>query len=275
MDLSLSILLAWLVMIVLMTGMWLYQRTGRNAGIVDVAWSFGTAAVAIWLVCNAEGDLVRRIVVGIMVGLWGVRLGLHLAVRMTRESQDGRYTRMREKWGENANKRMFIFYQIQAAWAVLFAFPMLSVALNAEPMWGLLDVLAILIWLTSIVGASIADAQLAAFKSRPDSHERVCNVGLWRYSRHPNYFFEWLQWWAYALVAIGSPWWWVALAGALIMLFFLLKVTGIPPAEARLLETRGEAYREYQRITSVFIPMRPRRGYDHARSTHDIGNPAA
>jgi steroid 5-alpha reductase family enzyme len=262
-DVPLSILVAWLAMIVLMTVMWVVQRSTRNAGIVDVAWSFGTALVAVWLIWQADGNPTRRLAVATMVLVWGTRLGLHLAHRMTREEEDGRYTRLRKMWGARAELRLFVFYQIQAAWAVLFALPMLAVALNDKPMFSFIDILAIAIWLTSILGESIADRQLAGFKHRPDSKGQVCQDGLWKYSRHPNYFFEWLQWWAYTLLAIGSPWWWVALAGALIMLFFLLKVTGIPPTEARALESRGEAYRQYQSTTSAFFPMRPRKGMTH------------
>ena len=118
-----------------------------------------------------------------------------------------------------------------------------------------------------IGGESIADAQLARFRSQPASRGKVCEAGLWRYSRHPNYFFEWLHWWAYVMFAIGASHWWIALLlGPVLMLIFLLKITGIPHTEARALESRGQAYRQYQRTTSVSVPW-PRR----SRSEDKLG----
>jgi steroid 5-alpha reductase family enzyme len=115
------------------------------------------------------------------------------------------------------------------------------------------------LWLAGIGGEAVADAQLRAFKAHPASKGRVCAFGLWKYSRHPNYFFEWVVWIGYAVFALGSPWGWAGLASPLLMLFFLLRVTGIPPSEARALATRGDEYRDYQRRTSVFVPWFPKK----------------
>jgi len=114
------------------------------------------------------------------------------------------------------------------------------------------------LWLIAISGEALADAQLAAFKRHAANRGRVCDAGLWRYSRHPNYFFEWLIWMAYAVFAFPSPYGYLALIIPAVMLFFLFKVTGIPATEEQSLRSRGDKYREYQRTTSRFVPWFPK-----------------
>jgi steroid 5-alpha reductase family enzyme len=120
-----------------------------------------------------------------------------------------------------------------------------------------LDSLGVLCWLVALAGESAADRQLARFKADPANRGRVCREGLWRYSRHPNYFFEWIHWWAYVFLAVGSPHWWLAPFGVVAMLVFLTLVSGIPRSEAQALKSRGAGYREYQRTTSAFLPWFP------------------
>jgi steroid 5-alpha reductase family enzyme len=165
---------------------------------------------------------------------------------------------MREERGEGFPRFLLFFYLMQAAWAVLFALPMLLAARNPEP-FGLADRLAIAIWMLSVAGEAVADRQLAAFRRDPANRGQVCRAGLWAWSRHPNYFFEWIHWWSYVLLGFGGPAGALTLLGPLVMLAFLTRVTGIPPTEARLLESRGEAYREYQRTVNAFFPGPPRR----------------
>ncbi len=248
------IAIAWAASAALMTLLWLVQRSRGNAAIVDVAWAFATAALGAWFALSADGDPSRRLIVAAMVLVWGVRLGTHLRQRVGSEREDGRYRRMRDAWGDNTQRNMFVFFQIQALWAVMFALPMLAAARNASAPLGWLDGLGVALWLASLVGASTADRQLARFRSNRANRGTVCRDGLWRNSRHPNYFFEWLHWWAYVCLAAGSPIWWIAPLSVAAMLYFLTKVTGIPPTEAQALRSRGDAYREYQRTTSAFLP---------------------
>lgn len=248
------VLIGWAASASLMTVLWLVQRARGNAAIVDVAWSFATAALGAWFALSADGYPARRLIVAAMVTIWGARLGLHLWRRVGSEREDGRYRRMREEWGEKTQRNMFVFFQIQALWAVMFALPMLAAARNASGPLSWIDALGVTLWATSLVGAASADRQLSRFRSNLENRGTVCRDGLWRYSRHPNYFFEWLHWWAYVALAIGSPIWWIAPLGVATMLYFLTKVTGIPPTEAQALRSRGDAYREYQRTTSAFIP---------------------
>jgi steroid 5-alpha reductase family enzyme len=110
--------------------------------------------------------------------------------------------------------------------------------------------------MVALTGESIADRQLARFRASPSNRGKVCREGLWRYSRHPNYFFEWFHWWAYAWLAVGSPLWWLPILGVVVMYLFLTRVTGVPPTEAQAIRSRGDAYREYQRTTNAFFPGR-------------------
>ncbi len=251
---------AWAVMAALMHGLWLRQRITHNAGIVDVAWSFGTGLLGVAFAALASGDPARRALIGAMAFIWGARLGGHLLARMRHESEDGRYRVLRERWGDGVQRFLLIFFQVQALWAVLFALPMLAAALNPAPGLRPLDLTAGAWWLMAMAGESLADAQLARFRADRANAGAVCRRGLWRYSRHPNYFFEWLQWFAYVALAWGGPtgWFVVACCGPVVMFVFLTRLTGVPMTEAQALRSRGEAYRAYQRSTSAFFPWFPR-----------------
>ena len=245
---------------VLMLLLWLIQLRTGNAGIVDVAWSFATGLIGLWFAFAwHEGALLRNMLAGAMIGLWGARLGLHLLRRVLSEAEDGRYRAMRQSLGPRAQPVFFLFFQIQAAWALLFALPVLVAVSNPAPDLRLMDYLAVLVWLIAISGEVIADRQLRAFRADPANRGRVCASGLWRYSRHPNYFFEWLHWWAYLLLGFGAAIWWLAWLVMALMLLFLLKITGIPHTERQALRSRGAAYRDYQRRTSIFIPLPPKK----------------
>ncbi|MGH8274366.1 MAG: DUF1295 domain-containing protein [Gammaproteobacteria bacterium] len=245
----------WAAMAIVMAVLWAVQYKTRNATSVDLAWSLGVGALAVaYAVLAVGGDPVRRLIVAAMAWLWALRLAWHLALRLVAGGEDGRYRALREKWGAKGQLYFFGFYQLQALWAVIFAVPMLIAARNPEPAPGWLDWLAIAIWLVAAGGEFIADRELRRFKADPEHEGVVCQRGLWRYSRHPNYFFEWLHWWAYVCLGILGPYGWITLLGPVVMFVFLLKVTGIPPAEARSLAHHGEAYRDYQNRTNKFFP---------------------
>ena len=247
------------VMALVMAGLWGIQRVRGDAGIVDIAWALGVGLLGVAFACLAtEGNDVRRIVTGTLVLVWALRLGGHILLRVLRMPEDGRYQNLRQEWGGRAQIRLFWFFQIQAFWSVLFAAPILLAARNSSPFPGVSDLLGLVIGIVAIVGEGISDAQLGAFRHDSANRGKVCHSGLWRYSRHPNYFFEWLHWWSYVGLAWSGPWGWLALGGPACMLLFLFKVTGIPPTEAQALKSRGEAYRDYQRTTSVFFPWPPR-----------------
>jgi steroid 5-alpha reductase family enzyme len=252
MDLRL-LLLAWAVAAAVMLVLWAVQRRTRNANAVDVAWAALIGVNALFFAALSEGDLVRRVLIALLAAGWSLRLAGYLFVtRVLREApEDGRYRTLRGEWGQG---KFFVFYQAQALLTVVLAVPFLLISANPAPAFSWLEGLGAALWLVALAGEAVADAQLARFRGDPAHRGRTCRVGLWRYSRHPNYFFEWLIWCAYWLFALASPWGWATVYCPLLMLYFLFRVTGIPATEAQALRSKGEAYREYQRTTSVFIP---------------------
>lgn len=254
-----ALLGGYAAVVLVMSWLWLAQKRGGRAGAVDAAWAGAIAALSILFAVAASGDPWRRCLIAALAAAWGLRLALHLHARLGRIGEDGRYLALKQRWGAKADLYMFVFFQIQATWAVLFALPMLIAAQNPAPFPRVYDFVAVGLWLIAVAGEAIADGQLAAFRHDPANRGQVCRRGLWRYSRHPNYFFEWIHWWAYVALGVGAPAGWLTLLGPVAMLYFLLKVTGIPPTEAQALLSRGEAYRHYQRTTSVFFPWPPRK----------------
>lgn len=243
-----------------MTVLWLIQRKTNNAGVVDVGWAAGLGAAAVLYAFIGEGDLTRRILIGVIGGFWGLRLALHLAFdRVIGHPEEGRYQQLREDWGDKTQRNLFIFFQAQALLVMILSLPFALIASDETPAFTILDIVGALMFLVGIGGVWLADYQLSRFKKDPSNKGKVCQEGLWRYSRHPNYFFEWIIWLSWGVIALGAPWGWIGLSAPALILFFILKVTGIPPTEKRALKSRGEAYREYQRTTSPFIPLPPKK----------------
>ncbi len=263
----------------------LARRLG-NFGIVDIVWSAGfTPLILVYLVITAwrhttsgaigslEGtpDLVPalrpRLPLTLMVVAWSLRLGLHLAVRVRAHhpTEDVRYAQLRKEWGAQTDRKMRGFFLLQGALQVVLSAPWL-ITLQHPPdpgsggwaagcFW-----IGLGLWATGILGESLADHQLARFRADPARRGQVCQEGLWRYSRHPNYFCEWLVWVGYGVFALASPWGWLGLIAPALMYHFLVNVTGIPMTEALSVKSKGEAYLAYQRTTNAFFPGPPRRG---------------
>jgi steroid 5-alpha reductase family enzyme len=168
--------------------------------------------------------------------------------------EDVRYAKMREKWGENLKSQVLIFFELQAVLIVLLSAPFLIGCLNSQPRISFLEWTGVAVWALAILGEAIADWQLKKFRSRPENKGKICQAGLWNYSRHPNYFFEWLVWVGFFLFAWDSPGGCFTVFCPALMLFFLLRVTGIPLTEELSVKSKGDAYREYQRTTSAFVP---------------------
>jgi steroid 5-alpha reductase family enzyme len=228
-----------------------------NYGVVDIAWSYAFAAVAAAYALAGPGWPARRALVAAMAVVWSARLGTHLLVRVASKhpEEDGRYRQLRKDWGSAFRIKMAGFFQLQALSVILLAIPFLAACANPRPELGVLEWAGAAVWLVSISGEALADAQLAAFKRAPANKGQVCDVGLWRYSRHPNYFFEWMIWVGFFLYASASPWGWIGLLSPVCILYLLLRVTGIPATEEQSLRSKGEAYRRYQERTSAFVPL--------------------
>lgn len=245
----------WALAALAMTAGWWWQKARDNAGIVDVIWAAGVGGAAVVLAVIGVGGVLPRLLLGVLGALWGLRLALHLWRRVRGEDEDGRYRHLRAHWQGHQGK-FFLFFQAQALLIVLFAVPFVAVAATpvASPWWPA----AVAIWLLSVGGEALADHQLARFRADPAHQGRTCRSGLWKYSRHPNYFFEWLHWLSYVVLAIGSPLFWWSLAGPVVMYVFLRYISGIPYTEQQALRTRGDDYRDYQRRTPMLFPWCPK-----------------
>lgn len=256
-----------------MSGTFVLARWLKNYGVVDVVWSLGFAPLMVlyWVLAarmhyDAKLDgypewnwAAASTLTGLVV-LWSLRLGGHLWVRVRAHhpQEDVRYAELRREWGAAAARKMFGFYLLQGALQVVLSTPWLLTALDPQRTTAYrLSPWAWLgggLWILGWVGESVADRQLARFRADPARRGQVCQAGLWYYSRHPNYFFEWVLWLAYAAFAMAAPFGWLGLLSPLLMWHFLVNVTGIPMTEALSVKSKGEAYREYQRTTSAFVP---------------------
>jgi steroid 5-alpha reductase family enzyme len=183
-------------------------------------------------------------------------LGTHLAIRIIShiKEEEGRYQQLRKEWAPNAERKFFFFFQFQGISNVLLAIPFFVSVMNTRPELSIFEYAGFALWFISVTGETIADRQLTAFKKDSANKGKVCDIGLWHYSRHPNYFFEWLMWVAYFVFALGSPYGYLAIISPAIILYLLLKVTGIPATEEQSLRSKREAFKRYQATTSVFVP---------------------
>ena len=253
-------------MVAVMSLAWLIWRRTGNSGWVDTVWTFGLGAVgivaALLPLAGGNANTARQFLVAALVAVWALRLGLHIALRTARITDDPRYAKLAAGWGADAPRQMFWLLQKQALVSIPLALSMLLAAHNPAPGLRAQDWLGAAVLAIAIAGEGLADAQLRAFRHDPANKGRVCDAGLWGWSRHPNYFFEWFGWLAYAVIAIdfsgAYPWGFVALAGPACMYWLLVYVSGIPPLEAHMRETRGKAFADYAARTSAFFPLPPR-----------------
>ncbi len=248
------------VIVPVMALLWYRQLRTREADVVDLAWTVGLGGAAVFYAAAVPvGVGWRRWMVAGMAGLWALRLAAYLLGRVGAPGEDGRYRDLRAKWGRGAPVKFFVFFQAQAALVIVLSVHFLFAMRSPDPAFRLMDVAGIAVWLVSLIGETVADRQLQRFRATPGNERQVCQAGLWRYSRHPNYFFEWLHWLAYVPVAYGHAPLWAILFAPVLLLLSIRFVTGIPPIERRSVERRGDEYRRYQRTTSAFIPWFPRR----------------
>jgi steroid 5-alpha reductase family enzyme len=254
------VLCVWIAASIAMTGAWLIQLRTRNAGIVDAVWSACMGASALFYAWVGGGGLIARLGVTMLGGIWGFRLCMHILTRVLNEPEDGRYRYLREHW--NGDQRKFFgFFMAQGFITALFSLPFYAVAQNPKESMTIWCVCGLVVWLVSVAGEAIADAQLSNFRKNPQNRGKTCREGLWCYSRHPNYFFEWMHWFTYVFLAIGAPFptWLFSLVGPILVFISLVWVSGVPFTEAQALRSRGADYREYQRTTSMLIPWFPKK----------------
>ena len=250
---------AWGAAAALQLVLYLVSLRTRNAGIVDVGWAASfTLAIAIFVALR-RAPLAQVAPVAAVAIAWSLRLTIYLVLRGAAGAhEEGRYVELRRRWAPHAGRAFFVFFQAQALLAAV-----LCVALVlpfAAPAGGApIRIAGAGLAALALAGEALADAQLRAFKRDPRNRGRVCDVGLWSWSRHPNYFFETCVWIGYAIASLPSPGGPLALIGPAIILASILRVTGIPATEAQALRSKGDAYRAYQARTSAFVPWPPRR----------------
>lgn len=249
-------IVAALILIALFLFTWWLSVKLDNYSFVDVTWSLAFAPTAVWLAFSGAGWMPRRVAISALISAWSLRLGLHLWRRVASHhpAEDVRYAVLREKWKANPPRAFLSFFMIQALLVWLLMLPVYLICSQSYSSFHWLEYLGLGLWFAALIGEGIADAQLSHFKKTNSDSKAICQTGLWHYSRHPNYFFQSLLWWGLFLMALPAPMGWIAIIAPLIMLHFLLNVTGIPLTEKLSLQKRGEAYREYQRTTSAFVP---------------------
>lgn len=251
----------------LMSLAWAVEQRSGNSGWIDTIWTFGLGAIGIACALFPVGpDLPasqpRPWLVAVAVALWALRLGFHIAARTSGVADDPRYAALRQSYGSQAFWQMWLLVQKQALVSVPLGLAIFLAAHNPAGALRLQDALAIILFAVAFGGEGLADWQLRSFRRASAGRGGIYQAGLWHWSRHPNYFFEWLGWLGYPLIAIdlsGSyPWGWFALAAPACMYWLLVHVSGIPPLEAHMLQTRGHAFRDYQARTNAFFPGWPR-----------------
>ena len=255
---------AWALAATVQFVLWLVQLRTKNAGIVDVGWALSFAPIAALFAWRSTSCACGWGVIAAITTVWSLRLGGYLIARgAAGPTEEGRYKDLRARWAPHASRNFFVFFQAQAALTGILA-SAFAVPFIVEPTTTWPRAVGGAIAIIGILGESVADAQLARFKRNPANKGKVCDVGLWGWSRHPNYFFEWCVWIGYAVYCLAfGRWGLIALVPQAIIFASIFGVTGIPPTENQAIRSKGDAYREYQKRVSRFVPRPPKsRGND-------------
>jgi steroid 5-alpha reductase family enzyme len=252
-------LLVWAAALLVLAPLYLWQRRTRNATAVDAGWATAVALAAIVAGVFGPGELSHRVLIAVIAALENLRIA-SLVVGRIGGDEDSRYRELRSRWrAKGREQRTFaIFYFAQATLAALLALPFVLAVFNRHHGLEPVEWAGAALWLLAASLELVADGQLRRFKADPANRGRTLRSGLWRVSRHPNYFFQTLTWLAYGLVAVAAPWGWLGFLSFGLILYLVLFVTGIPPAEEAALRSRGDDFRRYQRETSAFIPWFPK-----------------
>lgn len=248
----------WLIAAFIMLILWFTYLYSKEPAVVDIGWTASIGCSTWWMFHHVPDGGLRQWVLIFCVAFWSVRLVTLLVMRMRKGQKDKRYVELSLRWKSGLNWKYFIFFQAQAMSVALLVTPLALSFLASEPTWTYWDTIGTLLYIIGMSGELMADQQMVRFRCDPNNRKKVCNVGLWRYSRHPNYFFESVIWISYAIIAMNHPEGLIGWVSPTVIIISILKITGIPPIEQRLLACKGDAYREYQRTTSSFIPMPPR-----------------
>jgi len=249
------------IVLALVTALWLVSVALRDSSIVDVFWGCGFVIVAWFAYVLGDGSPDRRLLLALLVTVWGLRLTVYLARRNLGAGEDRRYAAMRRRHGERWPLRsLVVVFWLQGTLMWVVSLPVQVAMADPTPAgFGVLDWVGTAVWVVGLAFEAIGDRQLARFKSDPANRGKVMDRGLWRYTRHPNYFGDFCVWWGIWLVALatGSAWWTVI--GPVVMSILLIRVSGAAPLERSMVKRR-EGYEDYVVRTSPFFPLPPRHG---------------
>lgn len=243
---------------VFMTTVFVIAQIITDNSIVDIAWGFGFV-IAAWVSMLATQEFtVRQLIVTGLVTLWGFRLGIFLWIRSIGRGEDFRYQNFRKNWGEKAVSRAFFrVFMLQGAFMLILAYPILLVHASAGPGVDAFMIAGLLIWLIGFFFQVVGDQQLERFKKNKTHKDEILTSGVWRYTRHPNYFGEAAMWWGIFVIVLPVELGWTAVFSALFINFMLLNVSGVPFLDERFKD--NEAYQQYKRETNNFIPWFPKK----------------
>jgi steroid 5-alpha reductase family enzyme len=252
-------LLAFAAIMLMMTILWLVSIRIKNVSIVDIFWGFGFVVAGVIYFLFTEGFETRKILLTIMVAIWGLRLSIYLAWRNIGKAEDFRYQKFRKDFGEDRYwwYSFFSVFLLQGVLMWLISAPLLGAQFYPDDSLGILDFIGIAIWTIGFIFEAGGDMQLARFKANPANKGKVLNTGFWHYTRHPNYFGDAAVWLGYALICISAGSY-IPVLGSVLMTALIIKVSGVALLE-KTLNTSKPGYQEYVRKTSAFIPWFPKK----------------
>jgi steroid 5-alpha reductase family enzyme len=254
----LAYLIILVVLLVYMTGWFLIALWRRRNDVADVAWGIGfIVAASAALVVKGTGT-PRAWVVYMLVMVWGVRLAVHIGTRLIKHAEDQRYRNWREAWGARWRILSFVrVFMLQGGLLYVISLPIICIILADQSAWTWLDGLGVIVWVVGFLFEVVGDYQLKSFVQSEANRGKIMQQGLWKYTRHPNYFGEVTLWWGIYLIAISTPGGWLTIIGPVTISFLILKVSGIPLLEKEFM--KNPEFQEYARRTSAFFPLPPRK----------------
>lgn len=230
----------------------------RNNSIVDMGWGAGFVLLALYNLIVSGAAVERNMIITVLVAIWGLRLAYYIVRRNWGKPEDFRYAKWRREWGHWLVPRAFLqVFMLQGVMMLIIGYPIILV--NASPQPGLIfsDYLGVLVWLIGFFFESVGDKQMAEFKKDPANKGQIIKTGLWKYSRHPNYFGEATMWWGIFLLALAVPQGWSGIISPLTITVLLLFVSGVPMLEKKYKD--NPEFQEYARVTSKFFPWFPKK----------------
>ena len=244
--------LAFLVIGVYMLGWFIVARIINRNDVADVAWGLGFVVLAWTLYINRPS--AQLFLAAILVSMWGIRLALHIFFRNRKKTEDARYVQWKKEWGDWYLIRSFFqVFMLQGLLLILISAPVVFMGRNGLGSIHPINILGVFIWIYGFFFEAVGDYQLKQFISNKHNKGKIMNKGLWRYTRHPNYFGEVTQWWAVWLVSYGSPWFIWGIIGPITITVLILRVSGIPLLEKRY--EKNKKYQQYKKHTSKFFPL--------------------